>query len=294
MKLVGLMPVRNEDWCLGLTLRAALMWCDEVVVLLHGCTDQSAEIVYAIQDEQPGRVQNLEVVGDWEEMRHRQMLLTEARNLMDATHIAIIDADEILTGNLLQQADGGTWSSEVRHGIPRGHILELPGYNLRGGTMRYHANGIWGNRWFSTAFVDDPRLHWCGDRFHHREPFGAKLQTYRPIAHGAGGIMHMWGADERRLAAKHRLYKVVERVRWPQKPVAEIERMYSWATRGDSTVQAYGTPETWKYTDVPQEWWEPYSHLMQYLDLDREPWQTAATDEIIRRHGAPYFEGLTL
>ena len=34
MKLVGIMPVRNEDWCLDLTARAALMWCDELVISL--------------------------------------------------------------------------------------------------------------------------------------------------------------------------------------------------------------------------------------------------------------------
>ena len=45
MKLVGLMPVRNEAWCLGFTLRVALRWCDEVVVCDHGCTDESRAIM---------------------------------------------------------------------------------------------------------------------------------------------------------------------------------------------------------------------------------------------------------
>src|SRR4051812_45523687 len=112
-------------------------------------------------------------------------------------------------------------------------ILQLPGYNLRHGTAFYHANGVWGNRWFSTAFQDDPRLGWAGDRFHHREPMGVKLQPYRPIQQGDGGVMHLWGASERRLTAKHALYKLSERLRWPEKPIAEIDRMYSLALKGD-------------------------------------------------------------
>jgi hypothetical protein len=43
MKLIGLMPVRGEDWILGLSARAALMWCDELVILLHSCTDRINE-----------------------------------------------------------------------------------------------------------------------------------------------------------------------------------------------------------------------------------------------------------
>ena len=58
MKLIGLMPVRNETWCLGLTLRAALMWCDEMVVWLHACTDDSKRITQDIAKE-TGRVREL-------------------------------------------------------------------------------------------------------------------------------------------------------------------------------------------------------------------------------------------
>lgn len=44
VKLICTIPVRNEAWCLGLTLRAVLMWCDEVIVLLHCCTDATEAI----------------------------------------------------------------------------------------------------------------------------------------------------------------------------------------------------------------------------------------------------------
>ena len=56
-------------------------------------------------------------------------------------------------------------------------MIELPGYNLRDCISRYHANGIWGKRWFSLAFKDNPRLHWAGNKFHHREPHGMQLHT---------------------------------------------------------------------------------------------------------------------
>src|SRR6266481_4165205 len=198
MKLVGLMPVRNEDWCLGLSLRVALLWCDEVVVLLHACTDGSGAIVAQVTARERERVRI--IVDDdptWKEMEHRQQMLAHAR-IRGATHIAMIDADEILTGNLLPDRhgldsnQGSSWDWYPR--ISHGNILQLPGYNLRGCVDRhayvnrkarlcgiderlyhYHQNGVWGNRWFSTAFQDDPRLGWSGDRFHAREPQGIPL-----------------------------------------------------------------------------------------------------------------------
>jgi hypothetical protein len=46
MKLIGLMVVRNEAWVLPASLPAALQWVDELVVLMHRCTDGTADFVH--------------------------------------------------------------------------------------------------------------------------------------------------------------------------------------------------------------------------------------------------------
>ncbi len=292
MKLTALMPVRNEEWCLGLSARAALLWCDELMILNHASTDDTEAIVFDLLGEYPGRIIYERVEGEWLEMQHRQLMLETARE-RGATHIAIVDADEVLTGNLLKWAKN-VFAFIAPREVPANHILHLPLYNLRGGLHKYHANGIWGNnRWLSTAFRDDARLHWGGDTFHAREPKGIELRGYRPIGQGEGGTMHLWGASERRLRAKSALYKLTERLRWPDRPVAEIERMYNWAIKGE-TGSNYGTPETWTYRDVPAEWWAPYMHLTQYLDVDAEPWQEAECKRLVAEHGRDKFAGLDL
>lgn len=294
LKLIACMPVRNEAWVLGFSIRVALLWCDELVILNHASTDRTVDIMQDLLYEFAPRVHLISVPGlQWNEMQHRQMMLEQARR-RGATHIAIVDADEVLTGNLLESLDGGTWRSEMRHGIANGCICQLPGYNLRGSLNRYHANGIWGNRWFSVAFKDAPDLGWSGDKFHHREPGPRKLNAYRPIQHGQGGVLHLWGSSERRLVARHALYKVTERLRWPQKPIAEIERMYNWAIKGDQNVASYGTPATWTYADVPEAWLAPYKNLLQYLDIDATPWQENETRRLVHEHGREAFRGLDL
>jgi hypothetical protein len=298
VKLVGLMPVRNEEWCLGLSARVALTWCDELVIGLHACMDDSGEIADAISLDCPGRVTWFHQDGQqWDEMKHRQKLLDVART-RGATHIAMIDADEILTGNLVlgdspTMIDGATTHyARIKNLIygADGHNTVVPLYNLRGGIHRYHLNGLWGNRIVSLAFRDSPELHWGGDNFHQREPRGRVLQAFSPIAQGEGGVMHLWGASERRLIAKHALYKVTERLRWPNKDVRQIDFMYSQCVKGGLRED----PKAWTFADVPQSWWAPYAQWMKYLDVDAEPWQEAEVRRLVSEHGRAMFDGLDL
>ena len=279
MKLTGLMPVRNEDWVLGLSARVALLWCDDLVILLHACTDGSAGIAERVQAEHRGRVHILvEPEEKWDEMNHRQHLLCGARSF-GATHIALVDADEVLVNH----------SALTRMYVDRldaGKYLQLPLYNARGSHMLYHANGTWGTRWVTVAFVDDVRLGWSGDRFHHREPEGLHLQQWRPMQHGNGGVIHLWGASERRLRAKHALYKMVETLRFPGKQKMFIDAYYNLAM----------VDMNWKYNEVPTEWWRQYhdAGLMDHLCVDADPWQEQECQRLVQEHGRQRFDGLNL
>ena len=275
MKLVGMMLARNEEHEIELSARVALMWCDSLVILVHASTDKTGPIVSNLAQEFYPRITTA-LVDDpkWDEMFHRQAMLTVARQ-NGATHVAIVDADEVLTGNIL---------SGIRDQVERlrpNAMLKLPGYNLRGGLNRYHTNGTWGSRTFSFAFPDRPELCWQGDRFHHREPWRSDGKQpafqeeiiWRGGGRDEGGVLHLWGASERRLVAKHAWYKMTERLRWPDKSVKAIDQMYSWALTGQGGAD---NPGNWKYAAVPESWWKPYEHLMPYLNLDAAPWQEEA------------------
>ena len=283
-KLIGLMPVRNEAWILGFSARVALMWCDELVIRGHGCTDATFGIVSDLVADYTGRVHWIYDTEDtWNEMSHRQNMLNTAR-LHGATHVAIIDADEVLTANLaLTMRHIATEASS--------HMVQLPLYNLRGSALRYHANGLWGNRIVSVAFKDDSALAWTGDKFHAREPVGKKLVGFQPVAQGEGGVLHYWGSSERRLAAKCALYKITERLRWPDKDVRQIEFTYNQWQRGSIGEN----PSGWTYNEVPDAWVAPYKDLMaKYLDVDAEPWQIAECQRLVAEHGRETFKGLDL
>lgn len=290
MKLIGLMRCRNESWIIGLSLRVALTYCDHVIVYFHACTDADAswDAVIAAGHEYPGRVAVIVPDNDpkWDEMRHLQALL-ELGRIYEGTHFAIIDADEIAPSPVvkdLARAIAGT--------LKPGEIASVPMVNLRGttpdGRWAYHMDGVWGNRVISWIFADSPALHWSGDRLHAREPIGSipvQISMNEPI-------LHAWGLDVPRLIAKHRLYKITERIRWPDKPVAEIDRMYSWAIRGGTP---YETCDKWAFCSVQPSWIADYhSWIDKYVDLNQRPWQIDECWRLIEQHGREHFADFDL
>jgi hypothetical protein len=296
LKLIALMPVRNEDWCLGLTARAVLMWCDELHILLHRCTDKSFAICQQIQAEVGDRIDwTTSKDEEWREMAHRQILLEHARR-RGATHIASIDADEILTGNLITYQQGnGIWIRETIAQLSPGEILNLSWFAMPGRPDRYLVEGPWAGAFIPVAWKDDPRYHWTareGYDFHHRHPMVTAGNNFvQFVTHGLtqGGLMHLQFCNRRRLAAKDALYQMTEVLRWPgRKTPQELAEMYAKGVHGSD-------PEKYACIDVPDSWWAPYADLEPMKDFINEPpWQALECERLWAEHGPEKFAGLDL
>jgi len=313
MKLIGLMPVRNEDWILGLTARAALMWCDALVFFMHACNDGSSSIVQDLRREYgDSRIHYLDAIHyhsgavdatdpTWHEMAHRQALLDAARS-QDATHIVTIDADELLTGNLL---------TEIRpmiEGLGPGEILRLPWLATTMNWLEgwawpgYYVEGPWAGPLLTMAFKDDPRFHWSaevrdGYDFHRRHPLvKGGSESYITFnepewAWGEkGGILHLQFMDGFRLLSKQALYQMTEVIRWPgRKTPKELAEMYGAAV--------YGTIwSKFKKRLCDPEWLQPYQELLGYLKLQANVpfWQFEECQRLWAEHGPEKFAGLDL
>lgn len=320
------MPVRNEAWCLGLSARAVLQWCDHLVVLDHASTDPTIAILWELAQLYPDQLTVLnEDDPQWNEMAHRQRLLEECRR-QKATHIVYVDADEVLTGNLLPRIRGMVECTQP------GLILQLPWLCVRDSIHRYHTSGPWAQLDASIAFQDDLRYHWAarqGYDFHHRHPMGLPFAAYKPLRRNEGGLFHLQFLSARRLRAKQRLYKCLEVTRWPgREPVDVVDKRYSLAVYGapkeekiPGLVQHFGIDrareiiraaraknpnlhlagdvigrpdEPEELGHVPAEWWAPYQEWLQYLHPEDEPWQETEALRLIHQYGTDYFKGLDL
>ena len=258
-----------------------------MIVLDHCSTDETPAILADIQRE-TGRLTVLrEDSPVWNEMGHRQRLLDAAR-AEGATHIAIIDADEVISGNYLDSVRDQAIQA------PPGAYISIPMRNLYGGIGTYRVNdgtlqgGIWGNSITTVAFGNSPACEWVSDdgyQHHQREPRNSRLGLRIYPTQMEGGVMHLQFANRRRLLAKHALYQMDEVIRWPgRRPVYK-------------TAQEYGMAPNWHgatFADVPASWWEPYSDIMHHLRLDDEPWQIRECIRLMEVHGPEKFAGLNL
>ena len=286
-KIVALTIAHNEEWSLGFTGRATLMWADKVVFLNHNSDDRTKAIMAAIRKEYPDRVSIINVTEKrWSEMAHRQRTLELARG-SGATHCCVVDADEVLSGNLLPM---------IRNWILRlvpGQVLQLPWVCLWRGLKQYrNDSSIWSHSFITMAFGDRSDLAWKpredGYEFHQRGPIGVAtdIRSLRPVGQWAGGgLLHMQHAQWNRLLAKQAWYKMKERVMYPGRDKAIVV---------DKRYHAAVDEHNLRTEPVPKSWLAPYKDILKHLRLDMVPWQIADMKAMMAKHGPQRFDGLNL
>jgi len=279
MKLHTLMPVRNDDWCLGFSARVALRWCDTLHLLVHASGVATHKIVEDLRQEYHDRVTvHIEPNEAWDEMDHRQMLLQKARSF-GATHIALVDADEALTSNLLSVIPALVETTPVRT------CLSLPKIDCWNGVQQYRSAKPFYVP-LSFAFQDQPDYKWETRRYdyqHHCRPPQPLTQGHCPQVDG--GIFHLQFARPRALRAKQAHYKAIEFLRWPEFGMDRINKRYSWWQ-----VPVLDLRET------SRDWWIKYQDILPLLDLsdDKPSWHETALCDLIKQHGRERFAGLDL
>lgn len=285
MKTVALFKVRNERWVLGASLRSAMRLCDAAVVLDHASTDETPEIVRSVAGEYPGLVTLIrDDRAEWTEASLLEKLLHAGRDI-GGTHFLVLDADEILTGNLISDLP------LMLRMLQPGASLWLPLPAIWGSLDAYRDDdSVWSTGQVLVGFHDAPWVtyesHAGGYDIHTRFPSSLRRREFRPLhLHADGGLMHLQFANRRRLIAKHAWYKMIEAVRWPGRSTAEQINAYYDRAVEDQYVAT---------TKTPASWWQPWDDFRTHIDLHDEPWHEAECRRLWRQHGAGVFAGLDL
>lgn len=285
--IIALMCVRNEAWVLRYSLPALLTWVDQAVVLLHACSDASPAIATEVAASHPGRVHILQEPNpEWREMEHRQRMLECAR-AHGATHIGMVDADEVLAAPLRSDI------REITNSLQPRQLLVAPWLNLWRSLDVYRRDRTpHGSGYASLIVRDGFGLCWMaapdGYQHHHRHPYGTLgeqivLQGI-PGEDGWPGLMHLQRANWRRARARQAWYKAIEALKYRhRRPCAMIDGEYSAAL--DETDARFHT--------VPLRWWSGYELDRGLIDLsDGEDWQELELKRLVAEHGRERFAGL--
>lgn len=317
MRLTALMCVKNEDWVIGASLRAILEFADEIVVVDDRSTDRTQEIIGQVSRDHPwrihysrwtptkiekiknsfdGEVRDVEVPdqdGWWDEMSVREHSLLLGRK-HGGTHFAMVDADEVLTANLVDRV-----RADMLRLVP-GQVLDYPMIAMRkletakegddaGRIVAHYQDDqtVWSHAMLSFGFMDAPGLSWrpdvLGYEHHHRCPYGVRGSHYMPLASKEqGGVMHLQFTNANRLLWKHRWYKMLETIRWPNRRTPQqLNETFGLALK---------TPG--KLTRAPDEWLLNYE--MEKLKLDGWAWHEGECNRLLDLYGAGRFQSLDL
>jgi glycosyltransferase involved in cell wall biosynthesis len=224
--------VKNEAWILDRFLACASLWADHIVIADQGSTDGSRDIAKAhskvILIENPANGLNEGVA--------RRILIDAARQFSGPRLMLALDADEVLTANVLRSPE---WVSVLA--APPGTIIRFQWAILEPDMASY---------WLSPMEVD------VGFMDDGREYSGAIIHQPRVPAHPAAPVltlheiklMHYVGVDPARWGSKHRWYQCWERLNRPERGAIEIYRQYH---RKDVVPP-------WAIRPLPAQWLQGY------------------------------------
>jgi hypothetical protein len=269
MKLTCGMMAHNEDWIIGLTARAALMWCDNLIVAAHRCEDDTKAVLCDIGSS---LVTVLDDEGEFHPLQFYKRMAVQAAST-GSTHMAILDADEVLSANLIPLIRNHVASLAIRGSF------EVPWIPIRVThsdfgrpdlyPLGYDATGPRSNDKTAFAFCDPRTAIWPYRTEADYDVHGSRMPK-RVIEYHSwvdtpakGGLLHLQYVDERRQRFKEMRWKMMEMLRWPSRiPLQQLNEYYDSAVTDRGMLKA-----------VPPEWWEPYHQWGRYLQIGGESWE---------------------
>ena len=161
MKIIGLLPVKNEEWCLPSFIHSMNKICDEIIVIDDGSVDLSS---YRME-KAGAKVYSADKLRNfnsgWSEGSIRAELLKLGRE-SGGTHFVCLDADESFTNNFVEISKKSI--SELRPGekIAMQWLALWKSY-----THYRHDSTVWSNNWKDFIVADSPELTYNSNQHMH-------------------------------------------------------------------------------------------------------------------------------
>jgi glycosyltransferase involved in cell wall biosynthesis len=209
-RIVVVTPVKDEAWVLDTFLSATTSWADEVIIADQQSTDGSVDIA-----KRYDRVRVVENDSqEYDEGYRQRLLLREARKVPGPRVIFALDADEVLSANVLDS----DFLDRVGR-LPPGSGIRMRWPHLFPGLERAFVPP----KFTSFGFVDDGSNH-TGHKLH---------STRLPVRQGAPQltteelvVLHLTTLAWERTMAKLRWYQCWERLNLPEKRAVQLYRQY--------------------------------------------------------------------
>ena len=289
MKIVALLPFKNEAWCLPSYLHNTLKVVDEIIAIDDGSIDDSAKILKDAGAKVYSADNLRNFNSGWSEGSIRAELLKLGRE-SGGTHFVCLDADESFTNNFVEI------SKESISQLRPGEKIAMQWLALWKSYTHYrHDSTVWSNNWKDFIVADSPELTYNSKQHMHlgRTPISPHESgkshwiSYPP---NYAAVMHFQFSVYNNFQLKQCWLRCSELIQEPGTEGA-INAKYS-ITLLDQGVGLQEMPKEW-YNNVPfptvdnfdSEWNED-----KFLRKDLLPGIMKYFDD----YGADYFRGLDI
>ena len=247
MKIIALLPFKNEEWCLPSYLYNTTKIVDEIIAIDDGSTDNSVKILKDAGAKVYSSEKLINFNSGWSEGSIRAELLKLGRE-SGGTHFVCLDADESFTNPLVENF------KELIPQLQPGEKMSLQWLALwKSYTSYRHDATVWSNNWKDFVVYDDPSLSYNHNQHMHlgrtpTSPIDVNNESWRRLENEFGAVMHLQFSAYNNFQLKQCWFRCSELIQNPNS-ASEINNKYS-ITMLENNVGLAEMPKNW-YNEIP-------------------------------------------
>lgn len=237
MKVIALLPFKNEEQMLPSFLSNILPAVDEVVAIDDGSTDSSVEILKAAGVHVYKN--DIEVKSGWAELGIREKLLKLGRE-HGGTHFAVMDADETFTGQF------PTVCRKICERLEPGQKIRMQWLAMWKSVDHYRDDSsVWSNNYKDFIFADDGKMEYPKVWMHTPRTPGPTTDSNSMMLNPKyGAVIHFQFSDWEAFQIKQAWYRCSELIR-DRGNIEGINQKYR-ITMEDPNAVVVALPEAWR------------------------------------------------
>lgn len=275
MKIIALLPLKNESWILETYLGCMSKVADEIIILDDNSTDDSVLIARRNPKVKIFFLADYIQDGNYVDFSKRRQCLLDLGRKAGGTHFILLDADEIFSSNFIPIA-----KEKILSLLP-GEKIFMPWVTLWKSTNEYIVGGsVWAMSYKDFIVCDSPEIFF-EKRFIHEDRTPGINKKIIKIPVNQGVVLHFQFVDWNRNQLKQALYRCSELIEGTR-DAKRINISYAYTLDSDEI----------KVMPVFKEWIYNKDSIKYYITDTTNDWRFIELLKLFNKYGIEFFEPL--